>query len=82
MKKLLNVLLICFFVFSFDMKAQSVLSYEQKKNEVVFTLSDGELHIIPYSENCVRVQYKKQFIRELPEWIYIDHSMDCCINWL
>ena len=72
MKKILKYCLLAFFVFSFDVKAQSVLSYEQKRDEVIFTLSDGELHIIPYRENCVRIQYKKQIDRELPEWIYID----------
>lgn len=71
MKKIL-FLSYLFFTGIFVLSAQVVSSYELKADKVIFSLPNGELHIIPLRENCVRVQYREQQFRELPEWIYVD----------
>ncbi|MEX0980746.1 MAG: hypothetical protein WDZ47_01530, partial [Bacteroidales bacterium] len=41
--------------------AQSVKSLDEQPDRVVITLEDGKLHLIPLSENAIRIQFGQDF---------------------
>ena len=46
--------------------------WSDNKKEVKVSFMDGNLCIKPIAGNAVRVQFQKDKIRQLPEWIYVD----------
>lgn len=51
--------------------AQSILSFKQEKDRVLFTTANGELQLYPLANNAIRVKFVKQQ-PTMPEWIYAE----------
>lgn len=70
MKKIILVLL--FSCLGLNMGwAQSILSFKQEKDRVLFTTANGELQLYPLANNAIRVKFVKQQ-PTMPEWIYAE----------
>ena len=70
MKKIILVLL--FSCLGLNMGwAQSILSFKQEKDRVLFTTANGELQLYPLANNAIRVKFVKQQ-PTMPEWIYVE----------
>lgn len=50
----------------------TVTTWADDSGQVNIRLTDGNLRIIPLTDNAVRVQYSKAVNRQLPEWVYVD----------
>ncbi|CAD0002395.1 glycoside hydrolase family 31 protein [Flavobacterium salmonis] len=51
--------------------AQAVKSYKKQNDKVVITLDKGELHLIPLTDNTIRVQYGLDMKNQLPELVFV-----------
>ena len=48
-----------------------VLSFKDTGKSLKIELSDGSLNLTPMAENAVRVQFQKESVRKMPEWVYV-----------
>lgn len=65
----LKTLLIAFAIQSMCFGQNKVKNYQQLKNKVILTLTDGSLTISPLASNSIRVQYANAPVKTLPELI-------------
>jgi alpha-D-xyloside xylohydrolase len=71
-KKKYLLLSLLTFLASVVMTAQRILSYSIDKSAVTMATIDGHLLIKPLTDNSVRVIYKKEVFRIMPEWVYVN----------
>lgn len=71
MKKIFLFLLLSYSYLTIGW-AQSIHSFKQEKNRVIFTTADGELQLYPLTDNAVRVKFACQQMT-MPEWVYVEN---------
>lgn len=71
MKKIFLFLLLSYSYLTIGW-AQSILSFKQERNRVIFTTADGELQLYPLTDNAVRVKFACQQMT-MPEWVYVEN---------
>jgi alpha-D-xyloside xylohydrolase len=53
---------------------QAVKKYEKLNDRIVVTLDKGEIHVIPLTENTVRIQYGLEVKTQLPELVFVEKA--------
>lgn len=53
---------------------QAVKKYEKLSDRIVVTLNKGEIHVIPLTENSVRIQYGLEVKTQLPELVFVEKA--------
>lgn len=53
---------------------QTVKNYEKLNDRIVVTLDKGEIHVIPLTENTVRIQYGLEVETQLPELVFVKNA--------
>ena len=64
--------LLFFFISVMPVWGQPAASYRQENGKVVFTINDANLHILPLSNNAVRVKYERKAVHHFPEWVHVN----------
>lgn len=68
------IYLLLIVVLPFAAFAQEVKKYTKHKDRLSLQLSEGIMHIIPLSDNAIRVQWEKDSLREERELVFVNRQ--------